>query len=222
MKYARKIIALILVFAFAFSAFSVNAFARDTKTENLIAKIKSNKEVKVVFTAGDTALGKSVDAVAVKGNVIAYEYNTGFVTARVVYKDGVAYGYLPIFPFVYIKADNFGINITDVWSMIESASGITFSVMNYIKSYNENLYGTDYYVEEYNDRAQVTTKFCYVGDELKLISVFDAASNSTQNTYIESISLTVSDSDVAVPVGLDLGPVFKSILLGMLTSSLLY
>lgn len=191
------------------SVFSINAFAAETKTDTLFDTIKNSKELSLTFTAGDTILGSSTDTVHVKGNDIAYEYNTGFLKVMVVLKDGTAYAYLPMLPFFYVKLANTGIIKIDVWQIINTAFGITQGVLNYVGSSTETVDGKDYYVEEFNDRAQVTSKFYYEGDTLKMLSVKDARTGSTQNTLFDSYSFTVSDSVFATPSGVDLSIIFS-------------
>ncbi len=224
MHMTKKTLSVMLCLAIVLSMFSVFALsssAAATKTQTLIDRINSTKEVAVTLTAGNTMLGSSTDTIAIKGNAVAYDYNTGFIKARVVVRDNTAYAYLPILPFFYVKVDSLGLTAVDVWKLIERASGVTFAVLNYVKSYNETLYGVNYYVEEYNDRAQVTSKFCYVGDELKLLNVTDARTNSVQNTYFENISFSVPDSTVSVPAGLDLTPFLKGLFVAMLAGAVL-
>ena len=61
-----------------------------------------------------------------------------------------------------------------------------------------------------------------VGDQLKLLKVTDAQTHSVQNTYFENISFDVSDSAVAVPVGINITPLIRlflgSLLAGALTA----
>lgn len=220
MKTGKKILAVIFALIFTMSAFSVTSFAADTKTQALVEKAKNGKEVAVTFTAGNTVLGSSTDKIYIKGDYAAYDYSTGFLTIRVVIRDNTAYAYLPAVPFFYVKVDSLGLGTLDVWSLIEKAGGVTFSVLSYQKSYEGEVNGKTYYIEEYNDRAQVTSKFCYEGDELKLLNVYDARTFSTQNTYFENISFTVDDSVVKKPSGIDLTPFLKGIFLALLSSAL--
>ena len=91
MTRVKKAVAVILCAAIMLSAFAAFAFAANTKTETLIDTIKTKKEVSVTLTAGNTALGSSTDTIKIKGNSIAYDYNTGFFKVRVVVKDNTAY-----------------------------------------------------------------------------------------------------------------------------------
>lgn len=192
------------------SVFSVNVFAADTtKTDALLSKIADTKEFSVSFTAGNTILGTSTDTVHIKGNNVAYDYASGFLKTRVVLKDGVAYAYLPILPFFYVKLENTGLENLNLWQIIGNAFGITMAVLNYVKSYSEEYNGETYFVEEFNDRAQVTSKFYYKGDTLKLLIVDDAKTGSHQVTSFESYSFTVDDSVFTEPAGLDLSIILR-------------
>lgn len=217
MKRYNKVISVIFAVIFAFSA-SVCAFAADTKTEGIIDKMENGEEISITFTAGNTLLGSSTDTISIKGNSVAYDYKTGFFTVRVVVRDNTAYAYIPLLPFFYVKVDSLGISGVDVWTLLKKVSGVTFAVLSYQKSYTGEVNGKTYYIEEYNDRAQVTSKFCYEGDTLKLLNVYDARTLSTQNTYFENISFSVDDSVVAPPSGFDLTPFLKGLFTSILAS----
>ncbi len=190
--------------------FSVNAFAYDTKTEALLDKLTTSDEIAVTIPAGDTFLGSSSDTFYIKGNTVAFEYHTGFLTVKAVLKDGVAYAYFPSLPFFYAKIENMGLDNIDVLTILGNASQLTQAVTAFEKSsFEEAVDGKTYYVEQFTDRATTTLKFYYDGDDLKILSVHDETSNSTQNTYFEKISFSVSDKDVAVPRGLDVTPIFN-------------
>ena len=201
------------------STLSFNAFAADkTKTETLFDKIRTAQEVTVTLKAGDVNLFgafpmSATDTVYIKGNKIAYEYGLGgIISARVVYDGENVYGFIPELPLFFVKLNGDAIGKPDVWSLIESASDITLGVLDYQKSYNETYNGTEYFVEEFNDRAQVTSKFYYVGDSLKMLRVEDAQTGSVQYTYFENIAFSVADSIFAVPAeGFDLTVLLSSL-----------
>lgn len=201
------------------STLSFNAFAADkTKTETLFDKIKTAQEVTVTLKAGDVNLFgafpmSATDTVYIKGNKIAYEYGLGgIISARVVYDGENVYGFIPELPLFFVKLDGDAIGKPDVWSLIESASDITLGVLDYQKSYNETYNGTEYFVEEFNDRAQVTSKFYYAGDSLKMLRVEDAQTGSVQYTYFENIAFSVADSIFTVPAeGFDLTVLLSSL-----------
>ena len=220
MKKTCKAFAVLMALTFILSAFTVGAFAAQTKTDALFEKLNSGKEATVTFSSGDTMLGASTDKISIKGGVVAYDFSNGFFTARVVLKDNTAYAYLPMLPFFYVKVDNVGTGNMDIWTVIKRATGVTQAVLNYQKSYEEEFNGTTYYVEEYNDRATVTSKFYYLGDDLKILKVTDAKYGSVQYTYFEDISFSVSDSAVAVPTGFDVTPYLKFLFASFLTAAL--
>jgi hypothetical protein len=198
--------------------FSVCGFAAGTKTDALLDKVSNSKEMSVTLTAGNTILGSSTDTYYIDGDAAAFDWNNGFITVRVVLRDGTAYAYFPMLPFFYAKLDNTGLVKIDVSALIKNAVGLTKGITHFEKSYEEELDGKKYYVEQFNDGAQVTLKFYYDGDTLKLLSVYDAKTKSTQNTWFENISFTVNDSITAVPVGFDVTPFLKSLFIAFLGS----
>lgn len=206
------------------SVFSVNAFAATPKTDALLDKLETATEVSVTIRSGETNLFGVIPAtitntVAVKGNNICYEYNAGFISARVVTADNGIYGYMPNLPYFYVKMDSNPLKGADIWALVLDAANITQGFIQYIKSYNETVDGTTYYVEEYNDREFVTSKFYYIGDELKMLNVTDSSTGSVQNTYFEEITFDVDDSVFSVPAGaFDLSPILKGIFLSMIAA----
>lgn len=205
---------IIVVSTLSFTAFADNT----TKTEALFEKLKTAQEVTVSLKAGDVNLFgafpmSATDTVYIKGNKIAYEYGlSGIISARAVYDGENVYGFIPELPLFFVKLDGNAIGKPDVWSLIESASDITLGVLAYVKSYNETVDGVEYFVEEFNDRAQVTSKFYYTGDTLKMLKVEDAQNGSVQYTYFENIAFTVADSVFEVPsTAFDLTVILKSL-----------
>ena len=204
------------------SVFSVNAFAATSKTDALLDRLETATEVSVTLRAGETKLfgilpAKITHTVAIKGNSICYEYNAGFIGARVVAdKDGI-YGYMPNLPYFYVKMDSNPLKGADIWALVLDAANITQGFIQYIKSYDETVDDTTYYVEEYNDREFVTSKFYYDGDELKMLKVTDSSTNSVQYTYFEEITFDVDDSVVSVPQNaFDLSPILKGFFLSLI------
>ena len=204
------------------SVFSVNAFAATPKTDALLDKLETATEVSVTMRAGETMLFGAMPAtvtntIAVKGNDICYEYNAGFIKARIVAADDGIYGYLPSLPFFYVKMGINPLKGANVWAMVLEAANLTQAFTRYLKSYEETRNGTTYYVEEYDDREFVTSKFCYVGDDLKMLIVTDSSTGSVQYTYFDDISFTVSDSMFEVPVlAFDLSPILKGFFLSLI------
>ena len=212
----KKALSLILSIVFVLSAATVFAGAATTKTDALLSKLSSANEVSVKIRTGSTYAGASSATYIIKGNNAAYDYNTGFFNVRVVLTGGSAYAYLPVLPFFYVKVDNTGLANVDVWALVKSAVGITKGVTHFETSYEEELDGTRYYVEQFNDGATVKLKFYYLGDTLKILNVYDSQTKNVHNTYFDEISFSVSDSMVAVPGGLDLTPFLKNLLLAFI------
>lgn len=204
------------------SAFSVNAFAADTpKTDALLNKLETATEVSVTLRAGETRLFGIIPAqisntIAVKGNNICYQYDAGFLNARIVANNDGIFGYMPALPFFYVKMDFNPIKGADVWSMVLGAADLTQALTRYLGSGTETVNGTTYYVEEYDDREFVTSKFYYVGDDLKMLIVTDSSTGSVQYTYFDDISFKVDDSVFAAPsMAIDLSPLLKTFFLSL-------
>ena len=202
------------------SVFSVNAFAAKPKTDALLDSLETATEVSVTIRSGETLLfgflpATITNTVAIKGNNLCYEYSAGFLKVRIVATDEGVYGYSPTLPYFYVKMNNNPLKGADIWSLVLDSANITQGFIQYVKSYEETLDGKTYFVEEYNDREFVTSKFYYSGDELVMLNVTDSSTGSVQNTYFEDISFNVKDDVFAVPTGaVDLSP----ILLGLFAS----
>lgn len=221
----KTISILIAAVIFIMSVFSVNAFAADTpKTDALLDKLETATEVSVTIRSGETKLfgilpATITNTVAVKGNNVCYEYSAGFLKARVVANDDGIYGYMPTLPFFYVKMDTNPIKGANVWAMVLGAADLTQAFTRYLKSYEETVDGTKYYVEEYDDREFVTSKFYYVGDDLKMLIVTDSSTGSVQYTYFDDISFKVDDSMFSVPAtASDLSPILKTFFLSLIAA----
>lgn len=219
----KKALSIIMSVILIVSVFSFNAFAATTKTETLLNNINEKKEVAVTLTAGDIPLfganSDATDTIYIKGDKAAYDYNAGFINARVVLDDDEIIAFLPAFPYVHVKLDSKAIGSVDIWGIIDEATNVTFGVLEFVKSYEEDVDGKTYYVEEFNDRAQVTSKFYYDGDDLKILKVYDAKTNSVQNTYFEDISFEVDDSIFKLPlISFDMTPILQGLFIALLAA----
>ncbi len=219
----RKISILLAMVILMLSVFSVNAFAATPKTDALLDKLETATEVSVTLKAGETKLfgilpASITNTFTVKGNNICYDYNAGFLNARIVANNDGIYGYLPMLPFFYVKMDINPIKGANVWEMVLAAADLTQALTRYLGSSEETVDGTKYYVETYDDREFVTSKFYYVGDDLKMLIVTDSSTGSVNTTYFENISFKVDDSVFSVPSGaVDLSPLLKSLFISMIT-----
>jgi hypothetical protein len=97
-----------------------------------------------------------------------------------------------------------------MWGVIEELSDITMDFLYHVDDYNETVNGTEYYVEEFNDREYVTSKFYYIDDELKILRVEDVQKKTVQYTYFDEISFEVDDSVFDTPVfAINVTPIMK-------------
>ena len=218
----KSISVLIASIILIMSVLSVNAFAADSpKTDALLNKLETATEVSITLRAGETKLfgilpAQITNTIAVRGNNVCYQYDAGFLNARIVANDDGIFGYMPTLPFFYVKMDYNPIKGADVWSMVLGAADLTQALTRYLKSYNETVGDTTYYVEEYDDREFVTSKFYYVGDDLKMLVVTDSSTGSVQYTYFDDISFKVDDSMFETPaMAFDLSPLLKTFFLSL-------
>ncbi len=216
----KKVLSLILATVIALSAFcGINAYAADKpKTDELLDTFETAEEALVTLKTGSTKLfgflsAEITNTIAVKGDTVVYQYSTGFISIKVIASENEIYAYFPELPFFYIKLDNLPEIGTDIWEWVKDGADITQFFIEYQESYTEEVDGVEYYVEEYNDREFVTSKFYY--DEngtLIFLNVTDVSTNSVQNTYFEKISFDVEDSFFEVPAdAFDLTPVLKGL-----------
>lgn len=220
----KKFLSAILVAVIMLgSVFSVNAFAADTpKADALLDKIETATELSVTLRSGQTMLfgfmpATITNTIAVKGNTLAYEYSAGFIKVKVIVSDEGIYAYSPTLPFFFVKLEENPLKGTDVWTLVKEGANLTQAFIQYIDSYEETVDGKKYYVEEYNDREFVTTKFYFEGETLKFLKVTNSQTLSVQYTYFEDISFDVDDSFFKVPAAaFDLSPLLTGLILSIL------
>ena len=206
------------------SVFSVNAFAASPKTDALLDKLDTAEEISVTFTSGQSTvfsfLGQNpVNKIAVKDNKISYEVNNGFITIRVVANDDGVYAFLPSVPYFYVKLDSKILAIADVWELISKTANLTQGFIQYVDSYSETFEGTEYYVEEYNDKEAVTSKFYYIGDNLKMLKVENSTTKSVQYTYFDEITFEADEDLFDVPVfAIDVTPILQGLFIALLAT----
>lgn len=224
----KKLISIILTAVILLtSAFSLTAFATESpKTDDLLNKLETEDELCINFTSGQSTifsfLGKNpANKIALKDNKISYEVDNGFVTIRVVANDSGVYAYIPSVPYFYVKLDTKILALTSIKDLLDKSSNITQGFIQYVDSYNETVDGKEYYVEEYNDREYVTSKFYYVGDELKMLKVENSLTKSVQYTYFDGIAFEAEDELFKVPtLAIDVTPILQALFISLLGSSL--
>lgn len=208
------------------SVFCIGAFAAETpKADALLDRLETEDEVLVTINSGKTMLfgflpSEIQNTVAVKGNNIAYEYTAGFLKVRVIASEEGIYAFVPSLPFFFVKLDRNPLEGADIWQLVKDAANLTQGFIQYIKSYNETVDGKEYYVEEYNDREFVTSKFYFDGDELVMLKVEDSSTHSVQYTYFDEISFEVEDDFFKVPSGaFDLSPILTGLILAIISAA---
>lgn len=208
------------------SLFSVNAFAAATpKADALLDKIETATELSVTLRSGQTMLfgflpATITNTIAVKGDTIAYEYSAGFLKVKVIISDEGIYAYSPTLPFFFVKLEENPLKSTDIWTLVKEGANLTQAFIQYIDSYEETVDGKKYYVEEYNDREFVTTKFYFEGENLKFLKVTNSQTLSVQYTYFDNITFDVEDSFFDVPSGaFDLSPILTGLILSILAAA---
>ncbi len=222
-RFLSIILAAILMMT---SVFCIGAFAAETpKADALLDRLETEDEVLVTINSGSTMLFGFIpsdikNTVAVKGNTIAYEYTAGFLKVRVIASEEGVYAFVPTLPYFYVKLDRNPLEGADIWQLVKDAANLTQGFIQYIDSYNETVDGKEYYVEEYNDREFVTSKFYFDGDELVMLKVEDSSTHSIQYTYFDEISFEIDDSFFNIPKGaFDLSPILTGLILSIIAAA---
>ena len=192
MKKTAKVLSILLAAVVIMtSVFCVSAFAAETpKADALLDRLETEDEVLVTINSGRTMLfgflpSDIKNTVAVKGNSIAYEYTAGFLKVRIIASEEGIYAFVPTLPFFFVKLDRNPLEGADIWQLVKDAANLTQGFIQYIDSYNETVDGKEYFVEEYNDREFVTSKFYFDGDNLVMLKVEDSSTHSIQYTYFD-------------------------------------
>lgn len=186
------------------SLFGMNAFAAETtKTDALFDKIEETKEVAVTFRTGKSKeFGDSysaINTVYLKGEKVAYDFNNGTITLRTIVDGDTLVSYIPSFPFIHMRMEELSFGDFDLWETIKGTSDFTMEFLVFVKSYETEIDGVTYYVEEFSDRGSVINSFFYVGDEFKILKAQDFAKDTIQYTYFDNVSLTVEDKIFEMP-----------------------
>ena len=222
----KRILSVLLAAVMLVSCLCINAFAAETpKADALLDRLETEDEVLVTIKSGETRLfgflpAEIKNTVAVKGNSIAYEYTAGFLKVRVIASEEGIYAFVPTLPYFFVKLDRNPLEGADIWQLVKDAANLTQGFIRYLESYNETVDGKEYYVEEYDDREFVTSKFYFDGDDLKILKVEDSSTGSIQYTYFEDISFDVDDSFFDVPKGaFDLSPILTGLILSIIAAA---
>ncbi len=199
----KKTLSLLLAFVLALSLFTVSVYAAETKTETLFNAVEDKKEIAVTFKTGKSeSLGDSwpqLNTVYLKGDKVAYDFNNGFFTIRTLIDGNSLVSYFTNFPFIYMKADELSFGNFDLWNTIKGLSDFTTEFLVFVNSYETEINGEKYYVEEFSDRGSVINSFYYKEDDLKILKAQDFEKDTIQYTYFENVSLTVDEKVFELP-----------------------
>ncbi len=217
---------LIAITVMMTSVFCVSAFAAETpKADALLDRFETEDEVLVTINSGKTMLfgflsSDIKNTVAVKDNVVAYEYTAGIIKIRVIASETGIYAFFPSLPYFYVKLDFNPFASADIWEFIKDAANLTQGLTQFVDSYSEKVDGKEYYVEEYNDREFVTSKFYFDGEELVMLKVTDVSTLSVQYTYFDEISFEVEDDFFKIPKGaFDLSPILTTLIISLIATA---
>lgn len=213
MKKIISVLLTVLLIAIPFFAMNVSA-AEITKTDALFDAIEENKEITVTFRTGKSEeFGDSwstINTIYLKGEKVAYDFNNGMVTVRTLVDENALVSYFPSFPLVYMRTAELPFGNFDIWEIIKGSSDFTMEFLVFVNSYETEIDGVKYYVEEFSDRGSVINSFFYVNDELKILKAQDFAKETIQYTYFDKVSLTVDDSIFKLPaISFDFTTVLK-------------
>lgn len=208
----KKLLSLLLAATLVFSMFSFTAFAEEkTRTEQWLEKGLNEFCFHVTVCDTDYVITDSYN-IYYKANKISFNNVTlfGNLKANVVFDGEKAFLYPSGFPFIHFQfEEDFEADQDENFVMTDILDDLSF-----IKNYEQKINSTVYYVEEFvyvdpeiDDSAEIY-KFCFSGDELKLI-LTKSEYKITQN---EIISNDVDDNVFKLPLfSINLTPIFRMI-----------
>lgn len=200
----KKTVSLLLTLLLVLTSFTVSAFAFEkTKTEQLFDSFEERKELTVSFRTGrGKTFGDSysaVNTVYLKGEKVAYDLNNGTVTVRTIADGDSFVSYILSFPFIHMKAEELPFGDFDFRNTVKGLSDFTMNFLVFVNSYETEIDGVNYYVEEFSDRGSVINSFFYVDDELKVLKAQDFAKDTVQYTYFDKVSLSADEGVFEMP-----------------------
>ena len=205
----KKLISLFLSAVLILSAFSVTAFSQETtKTEQWFAKNSNEFQMLATLYDSDYVKTDSFD-IYFKDNKISIKNVTLFGDFKVdfIYNGDEAVFCPSGFPFIRFSVDDL---MSDFDGALESVDIWENTV--FVKSYEQKINSTVYYIEEFIyedpeiDDSEVVHKYCFSGDELKLI----ITESEDRIYHTEIVSTDVSDSVFKLPIfSINLTPIFK-------------
>lgn len=208
----KKILSLLLSATLIFSMFSLTAFAQETtKTEQCLENGLQEFYSRITLYDDYNMEIDSYD-IYLAGNKASIKNITLFDNFKIdcVYNGNKVFIYPSGFPFIHFQVeDDFSNDSYDSSETNDFSDKLTF-----VKSYEQKINSTVYYVEEFNyedpefDYSSEIQKYCFLGDELKLI----IQESEDQITHTEIVSTDVDDNVFELPFfSINLTPFFKII-----------
>lgn len=197
----KKILSLFLSALFIFGAFSINAHAQEpTKTDLWFENEKAFEFSADVTVYSEDTKDYSYTAF-VKGQNICLK-NVPFINyakVNLIINGDNIYMCFSKFPFVYFQFDGEQLDLEELELR---------ELMTFIGCYEKTINSNNYYVEEFLDDESITYKFCFSGEELKLIITEDEYTETYQEISYEP----VNDSVFEPPFfSINITPLFKLI-----------
>lgn len=190
----KKLTAILMAFLIlAMSMFSVNVFAQESESEEQIdvsqtrlAKwndmMNETKEIDYIVTMTEDNGNKKVSRFRRYGDNVLIESTLNGTEFKMVENKEGKFIYFPKIPFLYFKFDKY----------FEESFLFVYGIPDnlvFVKAYEES----GYYVEEfYNINTDVTCRYYFIGDELKL-------EKSSGNSTTEYISREVNENEIKLP-----------------------
>lgn len=210
----KRALSILLALIIALSAFSMAAFAEEapqTKTAALVEKVCNATEFCLSFSTEEESgngLSAPDSTLYVKGSDFVLDTKMRSIPIRATKLGNTIYMCISILPFLYVsfKSDfsDIGEETKDMWTKVKDdilEIGETFSLS---KSYEDKIGSETCFVEEFSDNADITAKFYYLGEELKLVTIQNAAKGTNQIVKVNSYSFEVNERLFKKPIGIDI------------------
>ena len=210
----KRTLSILLALIIALSTFSMAAFAEEasqTKTAALIEKVFNATEFRLSFSMEEESgngLSAPDSTLYLKGNDFVLDTKIKSLPIRATKLGDTIYCYIPFLPFLYIsvKSDfsDVGGETEEMWANIRDDILKIEETFSLAKSYEDKIGSETYFVEEFSDNADITAKFYYLGEELKLVTIQNASKGTNQIVKVNSYSFEVNERLFKKPIGIDI------------------
>ena len=210
----KKLISFLFVFViFCVSIFSVNVFANDdensltetTMTETYLKELRTTDEISIKISFDKKTKFLPIDddyILSTKdGKVSICGTSRWFLKVNVIFDNGITSVYFPSLPFFYIKGYNPNHQL-DFYMMFTAVTNIPYWMdfsNQFIQSYEKDIDGKTYYIEEFNDGSIGVYRFYYFGNELVKIELANIQDDSLNQGFDINISRNVDNGLFTIP-----------------------